>query len=162
MVYPAGWTTKLQSALALTINLCCTYVLHSGALALLGPLKEIWLYGHADLLDAEGHGNKEEEEARWDLWDGAWQREINRIQKREIWKSCSISGEQLQQSKFLKAALALAEPQNKWAHFHFWVSVTYLDASLETELSGKSVLNGGCWALGNLACSFSQCVLHLF
>lgn len=38
----------------------------------------------------------------------------------EFWKSCSVSkGEQSRQSKFFKAALALVEHQNKWAHFHF-------------------------------------------
>lgn len=38
----------------------------------MGPLKEMWVSVHADLLMmAEGHGNKQEE-ASWDLWDGAW------------------------------------------------------------------------------------------
>lgn len=38
----------------------------------MGPLKEMYVYVHADLLMmAEGHSN-EQEEASQDLWDGAW------------------------------------------------------------------------------------------
>lgn len=165
MVYPAGWITKLQSALALTINFCCTYVLHLGALAPMGPLTEM---RHADLLMVQKgmatSGRRSAETCGMEYGTRVSMAESHKQgTKEEIWNSCGISeGEQPYQSKFFQSSSSTSWAPKEVGTFPLWVSVTYLDASLETEFSGKSVLSGGCWALDNLACSFSQYVVHLF